>query len=252
MPAPRTTPKFVALAAGVLLLCVGARPAQASDTDLYHKALQSTGWVVAPSGDGTCWVLDREQRLVVTNKHVVGDADEVTVRFPMYKGGELVTAAAEYLRAEDTAIRGKVLYRDAVRDLALVQLDSLPEHVVALPLAEKSAGKDAPVLSIGNSDPNASTLDRITLWKMRTGKATGKLFRSARYLGGQQVDASVLKSDLGIRPGDSGGPIVNEQGELVAVTAYYQGDDSFGIDVSEVRTFLDNAKKAPGAALHGS
>jgi S1-C subfamily serine protease len=243
MPATRTTPKFLAMAAGVLLLCVAARPAQASDTDLYHKTLKSTGWLVAPSGDGTCWVLDREQRLVVTNKHVVGDADEVTVRFPTYKDGALVTAAAEYLRAQDAAIRGKVLYRDPVRDLALVQLDSLPEHVVALPLAAESAGKDAAVLSVGNSDPNASTLDKVTLWRMRTGKATGKLFRSARYLSGQQVDASVLKSNLNIRPGDSGGPIVNEQGELIAVSAYYQGDDSFGIDVSEVRAFLEQARQ---------
>src|SRR5437667_12887043 len=37
-----------ALVAGVLLVCVSARPARASDEDLYHQTLKSTGWILTP------------------------------------------------------------------------------------------------------------------------------------------------------------------------------------------------------------
>ena len=60
----------------------------------------------------------------------------------------------------------------------------------------------------------------------------------------QNLVASVLRTDLDSRPGDSGGPVVNEKGELVAVTAFYfkqGGEGTGGVDVIEVRVFLERA-----------
>ena len=43
------------------------------------------------TGSGTGWVLDRDQRLVVTNAHVVPEIDEARVYFPIKKGDTVQT-----------------------------------------------------------------------------------------------------------------------------------------------------------------
>ena len=241
----RTNKLKWALVAGVLLVCVSARPAQASDHDLYHQTLKSTGWILTPGAlQGTCWVVDQDRKLVITSKHVVGDKDDVFVAFPMYKDGALVTDAGEYVRTRTAGIPGKVLYRDAGRDLALVQLERLPEGIVALALAKRSPAKGDKVLAVGNHDPQTNEPEHMTLWKMRTGQVEDRMFRWVRLEQEQNLVASVLRTDLDSRPGDSGGPVVNEKGELVAVTAFYfkqGGEGTGGVDVSEVRVFLERA-----------
>src|SRR5437773_2707480 len=87
--------------AGVLVLCLTTTTvARADDAELYAKALTATAWVSIPGvGDGTGWVVDREQKLVITNKHVVGTATDAVVMFPIYRrGGEVVTFEGEYVR----------------------------------------------------------------------------------------------------------------------------------------------------------
>src|SRR5580765_2038306 len=116
------------LMTAVLVLALTPNTAWASDSALYHKTLKATCWVQTPNGGhGTGWVVDHEQRLVITNKHVVGTFDDANVVFPMFRDGSLVTAAGEYCRiAEKLMVTGKVLARDDKRDLALIQLDKLP------------------------------------------------------------------------------------------------------------------------------
>src|SRR5262245_12399772 len=171
-------------AAAVLVLCLTTTGVvRADDAALYAKTLQATGWIYVPDcGDGTCWVVNREQRLVVTNKHVVGTKDDVEVMFPLFANGKVVTATEEYLkRGADLIIRGKVIARDAKRDLALVQLEKLPQEVGVLKLAETSAAHDEAIMSIGNSGLAGVPIEKGTLWKMRTGKVTVKAFRVITY-----------------------------------------------------------------------
>jgi S1-C subfamily serine protease len=226
----------------VLLLCLSTTSiARADDAALFTKTLQATGWIYVPgSGDGTCWVVDREQRLVITNKHVVGAQVDAEVMFPLFRDGQLVTAAREYLKLEDKlVIKGKVIARDAKRDLALVQLETLPENVGVLTLAETSAKLNDMVLSIGNSGLAGQPIEEGTLWKMRTGKVAQKSFRIVFYNNVQQkLETSLLNSTLRTASGDSGGPVVNAKGELVGVTSGGNGSDSFAVDVTEVREFV--------------
>jgi serine protease Do len=231
-------------AAAVLVLSLMTTAARADDSLLYTKTLQATGWIYVPGcGDGTCWVVDVEKRLVVTNKHVVGTKDDVEVMFPIFDDGRLVTAASEYLKlADKLMIKGKVIARDAKRDLALVQLEKLPEPVGVLPLAETSAKPHDAVLAIGNSGLAGKPIEEGTLWKLRTGKIARKSFLVLHYNNvNQTVESSMVNSDLRTSPGDSGGPVVNDQGELVGVTSGGNNATSFAIDVSEVRVFLAHA-----------
>src|SRR5262249_43514575 len=135
MPTPATLRAFT-LVVGLVLVPVQA--VRADTETIYQRLLQSTGWINCPQPGGpnswgTCWVYDKQQRLVITNKHVIDKATTVTVDFPMYQQGRLVTLVTEYLKT--APINGKVVAFDEKRDLALCQLESLPAGVEALPLA---------------------------------------------------------------------------------------------------------------------
>ncbi len=245
------------LLAAVLLWCATALTARADNDALFQKTLHSTGWIEVPGrGNGTCVVVDVEQRLVLTNFHVVYDKDDCIVRFAMYQHGELVRDVPAYLKAGDAvAIQGKVIARDAARDLALVQLERLPAGVTAIPLAAKTAAPGTPLMSFGHSDENAKQFADVKLWRTRTGQVTFNHFYWPKEFSVRdihfQFEAVVLISDVRTRPGDSGGPMVNPEGELVALTSHGNFTTSYAVDISEIRFFLDRAlhgatKHAPG------
>src|ERR1700722_6171329 len=102
------------------------------------------------TGYGTCFVADLERKLVVTNVHVVSGVNDVRVAFPRYDiNGKVLTESGAY--TFNDYINGKVLYRDQKRDLALVQMNSLPRGIQALALAPQSIELGEPIYSIGNS-----------------------------------------------------------------------------------------------------
>ncbi|HEY1376499.1 MAG TPA: serine protease [Gemmataceae bacterium] len=260
-------PRRLVLAAALL----AAAPAPAADRpplsgkEIYQRTLKSTAWIahaVEVGRDravllaGTGSVIDVHQRLILTNFHVVAHEAEVRVFFPQFdKQNKLIAAKDHYLREFQAGggLKGKVLYRDEKRDLAVVQVDRLPSGTTAVPLARESVGPGDTVHSIGN--PGASD----ALWAYTPGavKAVYKKTWSVRDRGEvHNFEATVVETTSPVNPGDSGGPLLNGAGELVAVTqggVSAQGTISYFIDISEVRALL-TAKKvrlstAPAAAV---
>jgi S1-C subfamily serine protease len=141
------------------LVLPGAR-APAADlvpAEIYRQTLRGTAWVITPAkGKGTGWLFDGGRRLLVTNHHVVAGHDTVDVVFPTDRDGRLVTDRTFYLhnvkqlRRSGGAVGGRVLRTDRDRDLALVELDAVPDSVEALKLAAKRPGPGEEVYSVGN------------------------------------------------------------------------------------------------------
>jgi tetratricopeptide (TPR) repeat protein len=207
--------------------------------EVYQRTLRATAWVRTPDGSGSGWVLDRGRRLLITNHHVAGGADEVLVHFPARRDGRVVAEKAEYL-AKDPGVRGRVLDSDPGRDLAVVQLESLPEGVTELRLAAEGAGPGDVLHCLGN--PGASG----ALWVYSRGTVRQVYRKQMRYATGQVVDARVIETQAPINPGDSGGPVVNGQGELVGVNAALRKDAAlfaFCVDLSEVRDYAELVRR---------
>jgi S1-C subfamily serine protease/HEAT repeat protein len=191
------------------------------------------------SQTGTGSLVDRKHRLILTNVHVVGDAQTVVIHFPEHKGSELMVRRDAYKRM--TGMTGRVVLREDRCDLALVQLDRLPESARVLPLARASARPAQQVHSVGN--PGISS----ALWCYSPGKVR-QVFRDKWESGGSEVgqkpnqyEGMVLQTDSPINPGDSGGPLVNDRGVLVGVAhAIHASAQNFStfIDVSEARSLL--------------
>jgi S1-C subfamily serine protease len=240
-----------------LSVLVLAAEAARANPQVYEKTLHSTAWVVSPlpkdrvsSGTGT--LVDARKKWVLTNYHVVEDRDKVLVFFPSYQGGKSISDPRFYVgkNIERLAISGKVINRDKKRDLALIELKSLPAGVPELPLALQSVRPGETVHAIGNSGytgPNAESV----LWRYSRGEVRQvyKTKFKAKAQGGGSVDveAVMVETQAPTNPGDSGGPVVNSKGELVGVT---QSHDlklrlvSFSVDVQEVKAFLRTARSS--------
>lgn len=203
----------------------------AANENVYASAVHSTVYVVASDSLGSGVLVDRERRLVVTNEHVVGNNATVTVFFPIVLQGQIECDSEYYHRHIDRyGIEGRVLATDPVRDLAVIELVSLPETVKAIEFG-KPARPGQLVHSIGN--PGSSD----ALWIYTAGYVRANYFK--------RIDANrmqVVETSSPVNPGDSGGPILDDSGKLVGLTQSYMIEGrlvSNGVDISEISWFLN-------------
>ncbi|MFO0808492.1 MAG: serine protease [Gemmataceae bacterium] len=229
----------------VLGLAVPAFAQPDAGVRVYRDTLKSTVWIRSERGNlvasGTGSLIDRRRHLILTNYHVVGDVDRVTVYFPTYEVGDSKPVAEkEYYekRSRQLGVRGRVVARDKQADLALIQIDRVPEGAQALTLAPDSPMPGQPVHSVGNPGKSGA------LWVYTPGKVRQvyhKKWRAKLESGVVQFEAKIVETDSPTNAGDSGGPLVNDKAELVGVTQGGSLDAqslSLFVDVSEVKRFL--------------
>ena len=167
----------------------------------------------------------------------------VDVSFPSFKGGQVVSEKSHYMKMKRGfgKHRAKVEAWSEAKDLAVIILDDIPPGTPALSMATESTRPGQTVHSIGN--PGASS----AMWVYTSGTvrtaAYQKKWQSISPLGLMKHDAWVIETQSPTNPGDSGGPLANDAGELIAVT---QGGNlasnaiNLFIDVREVRAFLES------------
>jgi hypothetical protein len=213
---------------------------------VYQRVLPSTVWIHSDRGagrlaTGSGALIDRGRRLIITNYHVVADVAKAKVFFPKYDANKKVIPERQYYqeRVNQLSIPGQVIEIDKQSDLALVRLDWTPEGVPELPLALASAEPGQSVHSIGNPGKSGA------LWVYTPGKVRQvynkkwKAKLDAKTL--LEFQARVIETDSPTNPGDSGGPLINDQGELVGVTqgGVIDADQlSLFIDISEVKRLI--------------
>jgi 2-alkenal reductase len=145
------------------------------------------------AGAGSGFILNEEGH-IVTNHHVVAEADLVTVVF--FDGSE---------------VRADIVGTDADSDLAVVKVDQLPEGVHPLPLGASSAVSPGDwVIAIGNpfSLGSSMTLGIVS--------AVGRTIPTAET---PFSIPSAIQTDAAINPGNSGGPLLTMDGQVVGVNA---------------------------------
>lgn len=144
----------------------------------------------AQGGTGTGFVWD-SQGNIVTNAHVVGDADGVMVQT---QKGELLPA--------------QVIGRSPSHDLAVVKASS---QSLLAPAIKVGTSKDLKVGQAVFAIGNPFGLDQT----LTTGVVSA-LKRRMPTAGGREV-ADVIQTDAAINPGNSGGPLLDSAGRLIGV-----------------------------------
>ncbi len=159
----------------------------------------------ASEGTGSGFVID-EQGRIVTNYHVIEDADSLSVTF-----------------ADDTEVPAAIIGVDPLNDLAVIQPERVPPGVPAVELGsadELRVGQRA--IAIGNPFGLDQTL------------TTGVISALGRPLetGDNNYIFNVIQTDAAINPGNSGGPLLDSRGRVIGVnTAIRQGAEGIGFAV---------------------
>jgi serine protease Do len=165
-----------------------------------------TGFIIDPKG------------LIITNDHVVKNADKIKVKMAG-QGGKEYTAT----------VKG----RDPQTDIALLQIDSKETFPhLALGDAESMRVGDW-VVAIGNPFGLGHTVTQGII------SAKGRVIGAGRY-------DNFLQTDAAINPGNSGGPLLNLKGEVVgintAIVATGQGI-GFAIPSSLAKNIIDQLQE---------
>ncbi len=221
------------------------------DAETYARVVQSTAWIVTSDADnetstGSGVLVDAEKRIVLTNAHVVGDSRTVVVFFADIKDGTPNVKRKHYLdNVLKLAQPGKVVAVDRRLDLALIQLPKLPDDVKAIEMAEKSITPGSSIELVGN--PGNSDV----MWVSTTGSVRAVYDKKFKSNYGEH-NFSAVETQSPIQPGDSGGPIVDRDGKLVALAQSFSPENSlisFCVDISEIRSLLASSwKQAPIAS----
>ncbi len=159
---------------------------------------------------------------IVTNNHVIDDADEISVTLN-----------------DKRKFEAKLIGKDPSTDLALLKIDS----------------NDLPTLRFGNSDNL-----KLGEWVLAVGNpfnltstvTAGIVSAKSRNIGINPDQMSIeafIQTDAAVNPGNSGGALVNTQGELVGIntaiasmTGSYTGY-SFAIPASIVQKVVADLKE---------
>lgn len=208
---------------------------------LYPKILQSTVWVLSPQRGpkgtaGTGWILDAKLGLIVTNHHVVLNNPTMEVFFPIRddQEDELQTDPGYYLKQQRSE-RAQVVDSDPACDLALLQVKRIPDWMQALPIARKGGSPGQQVHTVGALPEGSSGLWVYT---------RGLIRQIAR---GQLATAFVarrIETDAAINRGNSGGPVVNDKGEVIGVFDAVETNArlvSVAVDLKELQFYLNRA-----------
>jgi serine protease Do len=155
---------------------------------------------------------------IITNNHVIDEADEINVRFANHE---------EYV--------AKIIGRDAKTDVALIKID---------------AKETLPYASFGDSEKL-----RVGDWIIAIGNpfgfeqtvTAGIVSGKGRTLGSGNYE-NFIQTDASINPGNSGGPLFNMDGQMVGInTAIYSRSGGnigigFAIPVNMAKNVIEQLK----------
>ena len=201
-PAPTTAPTFTPLPRPRQTATSTPRPtATPTVADLISRLRPSLARIITTSGSGSGFVYDRSG-LVATNAHVVDCCRNVTV----------ILGSSRY--------QGTVLGRDDRMDLAVVRLNSGGNFTPA-PFGSAgwvSVGDDVMALGFPLSSDLGSELT-----------VTRGIVSSERKIDGYDY----LQTDAALNPGNSGGPLVNRDGEVIGMnTSKHSAAEGVGFALS--------------------
>lgn len=156
---------------------------------------------------------------IVTNNHVVKDADELLVKLN-----------------DNHEYKGRIIGTDPQTDLALIKIEAKNLQPITIGNSENLKVGEW-VLAIGNPFSLTSTV------------TAGIVSAKARGLGATGGIESFIQTDAAINPGNSGGALVNARGELVGINAMLYSQTGsfsgygFAIPTSIMNKVVDDLKK---------
>ena len=192
----------------------------------FHKQIPQRQQKQKQRGQGSGFLISNDG-YILTNNHVVEDADTITVTL-----------------ADKTKVQAKLIGNDPQSDVALIKIDNGDENP-SLPLGNSDALEVGEwVIAIGNPFGLTQTV------------TVGVVSAKGRSGVGLNEYENFIQTDAAINPGNSGGPLLNIQGEVIGInsalfsrTGGYMGI-GFAIPVNMVQA-IKNQLQEHGKVVRG-
>lgn len=215
--------RHIAASLLLLVLLTGYGYAQTS-SEVYKKTIASIGMITDRTGAVASGFFVNP-KMFVTNHHVTEDLDVKSAKIEM---------------KDDRVYRVKRIVKEfKLCDLAIVEIKDECEDVIEL-ADGVSISKNDEVFSIGNPTDEDMNVDYFHLTKGRINKIDDDSWfydQDDNYT----HEAYVIQHTAMIRPGNSGGPLLNRSGQVVGVNTFFYSDSlNYAIHVSELITILDD------------
>ncbi len=171
--------------------------------EIYQDASPAVVQISAGLGTGSGFLIDDEGH-ILTNSHVVEDVSSVTVTL-----------------SDGTELSGEVLALDPADDLALVEVDALDvSHITPQTLADSDEVQPGQLaIALGSPFGLEGTIT--------VGVVSG-LDRTLTGDDGRTI-THVIQTDASLNPGNSGGPLLSSDGEVIGINTAVEGQSSDGV-----------------------
>lgn len=183
---------------------------------------------LAGEGSGVIYKIDGDTAYLVTNNHVVENADSLKVKL-----------------ADGTTEDGELVGRDAVSDLAVVKISS-KNVKSAIKFADSDATKVGSI-AIAIGSPLGSKFSNSVTQGIISGQS--RIVPMDLNKDGQaDIETTLIQTSAAINPGNSGGALLNKDGDLVGInSSKFSNVDvegmGFAIPAKEVQRVIAQLEK---------
>ncbi len=171
-------------------------------------------------GIGSGFIINADGQ-ILTNNHVVSGSSELEVTLP-----------------DKTRFKAQIITRNPSDDLALIKIDPKGKKLPVLKLGDSEALQvGQKVLAIGNPFGLSGTL------------TTGVVSALGRTIGGENQNLEgMIQTDASINSGNSGGPLLDSQGNVIGINTAIYGPNGgsvgigFAMPINRAKRLLEDLK----------
>lgn len=193
------------------------------NSQVYIESFKNNNSIASGSGSGFVYKVNDNYGYVLTNYHVIEDASKV-----------------EITNMEGKTVTATILGGDVYSDVAVLRIEKDAVMLVAELGSSEDANVGDTIFAVG------SPMGKTYIGSVTKGIISGKDRSVTTNIGtANQYVMEVLQVDAALNPGNSGGALVNINGEVIGITSMKLVENEvegmgFAIPINLVKTMLDN------------
>ncbi len=220
--------RYVLITVMVIMFCLAGYPAlAASPKNIYKKAGPGVVFILASEGSqmgsvGTGSII-RNDGLVITNAHVLTKPNSSRLKSDIAVYLKPRRVSGNHRKDLTQRYKGEILAYDIPLDLALLKINGFDTTLTTVDFA------DSDEVVIGDKVYAIGHPEQGGLWSLTTG-----VISAYRSDFGGVSGKNLFQTDASINRGNSGGPLLDEQGHMVGINSLIARRAADGLTITDV------------------
>jgi serine protease Do len=220
--------RYVLVTAVIFMFCLTGYPVlAASPKNIYKKAGPGVVFILASEGSqmgsvGTGSIISNDG-LVITNAHVFTKPNSSRLKSDIAIFLKPRRVSGNHQKDLKQRYNGKILAYDVPLDLALLKITGVDRSLKTVEFA------DSDVVDIGDQVYAIGHPEQGGLWSLTTG-----VISAYRADFGGVTGKNLFQTDASINRGNSGGPLLDEEGHMVGINSMIARKAADGLTITDV------------------